>query len=64
MITPVKMKHDEELKQIGPRVSETVANALDDYSTLNRMPQALIVEAGLRDLPKDCLAYTTPSPRN
>jgi hypothetical protein len=47
------MKHDEELKQIGPRVSETVANALADYSKLTRMPQALIVEAALRDLLKD-----------
>ncbi len=53
MIPALKQSHYEELKQIGPRVSETVANALADYSKLTRMPQALIVEAALRDLLKD-----------
>ena len=53
MITPVSLKPAEDLKQIGPRISETVAKSLADYSKRTRMPQALIVESALRDLLKE-----------
>jgi hypothetical protein len=53
MIPALKQSHYEEVKQIGPRISVSVADSLADYSKRTRMPQALIVEAALRDLLKD-----------
>jgi hypothetical protein len=41
-----------ELKQIGPRIREDVAAALQEYSAKTRMSMSLLVEHALIDLLK------------
>lgn len=49
MITAYPLKPNEKIKQIGPRIPESVANALRDYCAKHRTDQNKLVEHTLRD---------------
>ena len=49
MITTYPLKPNEKIKQIGPRIPESVANAMKDYCAKHRALECKLVEHVLRD---------------